>query len=468
MMSAFSLRTWRRNGVACDELLFLPGTAHGITHGVDSPPASHREPSNASGDEEAAPLVPHLVVPPPAHAQTRSEGDIAAGAPTPDTFRRRSRSTEGPEASERGKNTLLSSPENSKRAINFEGSSGINNQHRGVLGDLEMAPMIAPRLRSESFDSSLGWGSDEESVPETDGLDQSRISESLEEQGCLSGGQRLLCRSNVNGPGEDMERDGSGQENNSNGGAINSNQLVGLDLSNFQQNHPRITRLGTFFFFRGTASTTQNAAYAPSGPAVVGAALDLSMPVLFNFHLFIEAFNHIKPKDANSEAPAKILPIIFLSVLIVRSVVPPGRRGRFWSTIKFTVMSPFHRVRFRDCFVGDVITSLVRPGQDLLFALSYYVTVIWGSVSGKYGLTESGRILESSWLLHNVVLPSCALLPLWWKFLQTLRQAYDEGSRWPHLGNAFKHLLATLVILYVAHAVLSWACRFLLFHSMLS
>ena len=31
------LRTWRRNGVACDELLFLPGTPHGDEHGIQSP-----------------------------------------------------------------------------------------------------------------------------------------------------------------------------------------------------------------------------------------------------------------------------------------------------------------------------------------------------------------------------------------------------------------------------------------------
>ena len=37
-MAAFSLRTWRRNGVACDELIFLPGTQHGQEIGVvDSP-----------------------------------------------------------------------------------------------------------------------------------------------------------------------------------------------------------------------------------------------------------------------------------------------------------------------------------------------------------------------------------------------------------------------------------------------
>jgi hypothetical protein len=170
------------------------------------------------------------------------------------------------------------------------------------------------------------------------------------------------------------------------------------------------------------------------------------MPVLFNFHLYIDAYNHME--SDGDDSLAKILPLIFLSVLIVRSFIPPGRRGHFWSTMKYTFMAPFHRVRFRDAFIGDLITSLVRPLQDVLFALSYYVTVIYGTISGKFNLTASATILEQSWLLHNVVLPSVALLPLWWRFLQTLRQCYDDNKRWPHLGNAVKYLTAALVVLY--------------------
>jgi hypothetical protein len=56
--------------------------------------------------------------------------------------------------------------------------------------------------------------------------------------------------------------------------------------------------------------------------------------------------------------------------------------------------------------------------------------------------------LESSWILHNVILPSCALLPLWFKFLQTLREAYDHEKRWPYLGNAFKYLTAACVVMF--------------------
>lgn len=456
MMSAFSLRTWRRNGVACDELLFLPGTAHGVTHGVDSPPPSVSGGNNVnnnfeSGDEGNIP---------PSDARGHSEGDIAAGGPHPDALelRRRARSLEetqmeglegnGSVAIPRSKNGAQ--PGNhGKRGISMEQmrqNSGVHTQNNRHPGDIELTvPAKTSRAhRSDSFDSSLGWGSDDDNHDDASKIgeedDAQQPSGYSDEYECLTGQRNLLCRSGDDGAHSAAEGTTSATHDE---GAIPDP----LDLHHFRENHPRITRIGSFFFFRSTASSTQNAVYAPSGPAVVGAALDLSMPVLFNFHLFIEAFNHIKPKDADSETPAKILPVIFLSVLIVRSIFPPGRRGRFWSTLKFTVMSPFHRVRFRDAFIGDVLTSMVRPGQDILFALSYYVTVIWGSVTGKYGLTESGRILESSFTLHNVLLPSAALLPLWWRFLQTLRQAYDEDKRWPHLGNAFKYLTATLVIL---------------------
>lgn len=489
MMAAYSLRTWRRNGVACDELLFLPGTAHGVTHGVDSPPPSVRgntttnnnnptantTTNNAASGESGLLPIPNTVVASQSSSNntkmaanhSHSEGDIAAGGTHPDALelRKRTRSFEATDPLEGGGiptaavNTPSTASSNNKRGVSVEEmrQHGVANkqQQQHVLGDVELVATKSSqnRLRTNSCDSSLGWGSEEEDdllQQETPGHQQNELGKSPqspnaddeERRGFLSGPANLLCRNNQQtAAGEDGQ--GSSDANN---GDPNNNQHGLVD--NFRENHPQITRFGSYFFFRATTSSTQNAAYAPSGPAVVGAALDLGMPVIFNFHLFIEAYNHIKPKDADSETPAKILPVIFLSVLIVRSLVPPGRRGRFWSTLKFTVMSPFHRVKFRDAFVGDVMTSMVRPGQDILFALSYYVTVIWGTLTGHYGLSESGQILEGSWILHNVILPSCALLPLWWRFLQTLRQAYDEEKRWPHLGNAFKYLTATLVILY--------------------
>lgn len=359
MMAAYSLRTWRRNGVACDELLFLPGTLHGHEHGVEGPLIEMATPRE--------------------EAEVPSEADMAAG-----------------------------------------GSQPVETVRRSTM-----------RRRTAS-------------------LDEEELEDELQ---ALSPSSRTESESNNNGSFDQSERIGNENDVEGAGSRIDPPEETAMRseprgfIQRFRDNHPKLDKLWTFFFDRATAGIgAPNAAYAPSGPAVFGAGLDLSMPVLFNFHLYIEAYNHIQ--GPAGETPAKILPVIFLTVLMVRTVVPPGRRFRFWNTLKFTFTAPLHRVRFRDEFIGEVMTSWIRPGQDLFFALSYYLTVIWGTVSGKYGLEQCGSILEDSWLLHNVVLPSLAILPLWLKYLQTLRQAYDSNKRWPYQANSLKYLSATLVIIY--------------------
>jgi EXS family len=54
-------------------------------------------------------------------------------------------------------------------------------------------------------------------------------------------------------------------------------------------------------------------------------------------------------------------------------------------------------------------------------------------------------VMERSWILHTAILPACMISPLWWRFLQTLRQCYDTKQRWPYLGNAFKYFFAAQV-----------------------
>jgi hypothetical protein len=385
MMCAYSLRTWRRNGVACDELLFLPGTNHGQNNGID------------------APLVEP---PPPPQSPKRTlsgqspDRDIASGRVSFSVRQRRSHSVDDIELPEVQHDELQSLTNNSQNREKEEPDS----------------------LSIESPERS-------DEIEEDSELNNSQFSD---ETDCNP--NTLLCRTN------------SAQE----GGSTPDDDTTPTDQPNavqrWRDSHPHINRIGSFFFFRSSNTTTENAAYAPSGPSVFGAGLDLSMPILFNFHLFIEAYNHIQ--SSGSDYTAKILPLIFLSVLIVRTAVPPSRRVRFWSTLKFTFTAPLHHVRFRDEFIGDVLTSLVRPGQDIFFALTYYVTVVYGTASGNYGLEESVHLLNESWLLHNVILPSCAILPLWWKYLQTLRQAYDANRRWPYQGNSLKYLASTLVIIY--------------------
>jgi len=194
-------------------------------------------------------------------------------------------------------------------------------------------------------------------------------------------------------------------------------------------------------------ATTLNWAYSPSGAAVTGAALDLALPVLLNFHLFISAYNH--PKYAGSDTP-KIFPLIFFTVLNIRAQVPCGKRRRFWGSFHYTMWSPIFTVKFRDEIIGDILTSLVRPLQDVAFAYVYYLVVLFH----RHDIGEASRICNDSWLLQLWILPGVAILPLWWRFLQCLRQARDTRCRWPYYGNAFKYLTATLIVLYdIAHGM---------------
>lgn len=384
MMAAYSLRTWRRNGVACDELLFLPGTSHAVEHEDDD-----LQQSLGRG----SPLLKSTKA-------NNNEGDVAAGV---------------------GALTVEMGP--SAATTTTTALSSVRS--RGLSGDSSVSSI-------NEFANTWDDDAEEYNMVHDDQLEASPLTQNVE--GVVPP-PVLASRSTSTSRGLDEPV------------GLRSPEVVIATpqgpVQRFRQNHPQITRIGSFFFFRSSATSTQNAEYAPSGPSVFGAALDLSMPILFNFHLFIEAFNRL-----GDTISSKILPLIFLSVLMVRTVYPPGRRGRFWATIKCSFMAPFQRTRFRDLYLGDVITSLVRPCQDILFALSYYVTVIYGTATGKYGLNTSGHILQTSWILHNVILPSAAVLPMWFKFLQTLRESYDSGKRWPHLGNAVKYMTAAIVIMY--------------------
>eukprot|EP00548_Thalassiothrix_antarctica_P012330 CAMPEP_0194160594 /NCGR_PEP_ID=MMETSP0152-20130528/78475_1 /TAXON_ID=1049557 /ORGANISM="Thalassiothrix antarctica, Strain L6-D1" /LENGTH=508 /DNA_ID=CAMNT_0038870295 /DNA_START=196 /DNA_END=1719 /DNA_ORIENTATION=+ len=437
MMAAWSLRTWRRNGVACDELLFLPGTRHGQRLTSDD--------DDDDDDDDCA--------------SGSSEGDAAAGPPP----RRRNGNDDDDDDDdghlELSEGDAAAGPPPRRR--NGNSATEVNFQ--------EVTPMLQDVSHDEPniTTTTIEMTKTEESHPSRERLtsidDDSlvlRISTSVEDDS--SEDEDFWDREEANENDVSTEGDAglfqrprrmnsdseTGDEHDENGDNETNLLEERTRMQRFQESHPQIVRIGSFFFFRSSNTTTQNATYAPSGPSVFGAALDLSMPILINFHVFIVCYNQIDKSDPNTEFTAKILPLIFLSVLIVRTIIPPGRRRRFWSTMRFTMMAPFYKVRFRDAFIGDVLTSLVRPFQDILFALSYYATSFYGIVVQSYGIPEAGRILEQSWVLHNVILPSCALLPLWWRFLQELRAAYDNNKRWPYYGNALKYLSAAILILY--------------------
>ena len=414
--SAYSLRVWRRNGVACDELIFLPGTPHefrlegkGKNRAEAQTDADDErgntcadgsielQPTNISGVVQRSNSTIQKSVSGDSFMGTRfAEGDAAAGAASSGIFHLSSNEDDGEER--------------------------------------ERSPLMVSR----SFDSAQ--------IVTSSPLQHPRESPII--SFALKGLDMLVV----------------------------SEQMDRLRPPLYSEDSPR-ERLPSGELVTSTENEMYDAEYAPSGPSVLGAALDLSLPVLFNFHMFCvlmkdhyrkeaEEYGANMASDASDEVnkadvkedvnfftppelPPTVLPLIFLSSALIRSQIPRKQRQRFFKTIlQGTAFAVFRPVRFRDAFVGDCITSLVRPLCDVVFAFTYYCVAVYGFVSQQYGLEESRSIVSNSKFMHGLVLPLVAILPLWYRFLQTLRQAYDSGKRWPYLGNAFKYLAAGLVVLY--------------------
>jgi len=420
--SAYSLRVWRRNGVACDELIFLPGTPHEVRIkssmqgednnnieelGINVDELGAGDNSNLNNNESTDQISP-------LHAcSSEGDADAAAGGAT------------------------KPSPAHSRSLSSLEGldldSANVERQPLMIESPTEgQQPSSAPnspafRSRFNSEDSRLIRGS--VFIRDT----------------ALKGIDMLVVRKPLRAPPlpADEELSTAGGDDSTTGTTARK-ELYDLE-------------------------------YAPSAPSVLGAAMDMSLPVIFNFHMFVILMKDFYRKEAQIEeesssdatprntsrynftppqVPPKILPLFFITPLIIRAVIPPRQRRRFYKTlIQGTILSPFKPVRFRDAFVADIVTSLVRPIGDILYALFYYFIAWWGLLSGKYSLNKAGYIVSESWILHGIVLPILSIVPLYIKFFQSLRQAYDTGKRWPYLGNAFKYLTAGLVVQYgMTHA----------------
>ncbi len=376
IMFAYCLRAWRRNGIACDELIFLPGTAHA-------------EKAAEPRDEVRLPL------------------NLRHGSPSRDS---------------RHSNSPI------RARSNDEESGGDTVDDMNVVELVETPTPLSPTLTSTVPSDSIEEQTEylNTSIEETEMVP---LNIEKEEKLYSPAGLWRNCR----------------RPNN----ARSRSPQTSSGDSNQEQDKvpysPKKEAKGIGRFFSSSRETNE---YAPSGPIVASAGVDLCMPVLLNFHMFV-LFTHTSgDADGDNGMPPQVLPIIFLSILMARSCIPFGSRKRFWKTINSAICAPFDQVTFRDELISEVATSMVRPLQDIFFALFWYVVSFYGIFTGKMELEETGSKLQHSIVLYNVVLPTCAVLPLLCRFLQTLRQAVDEQRRWPYLGNAFKYLSASLVIMY--------------------
>jgi hypothetical protein len=197
--------------------------------------------------------------------------------------------------------------------------------------------------------------------------------------------------------------------------------------------------------------------------AVLQEASTLSIVFLADFLFYFKALR----KDGFSLIPPNYFPVALCAYVGYKLVFPLELRKPFWKTTWEVVTAPFSPLAFRHGYVADVFTSMVKVLADLAYTLCFVSTGDWS------GTIAFGSCADTPFYTIFVI-PLAHSLPLWWRFMQTIKQVgvhpsqhrfacfkfrctvvlccvgqyRDTRSRWPYLGNAFKYAFAQSVIMF--------------------
>lgn len=110
-------------------------------------------------------------------------------------------------------------------------------------------------------------------------------------------------------------------------------------------------------------------------------------------------------------------------------------------------ISPFGRVRFRDFFLAEMLTSLIQTLSDFAVMIYYLMEI-----------TDIERQEEDSNNIHGIFVWNSIVFiaPYWWRMWQSVNKKFYDGKN-IHLVNAGKYLskiLPTIILLYQSELLL--------------
>jgi len=145
---------------------------------------------------------------------------------------------------------------------------------------------------------------------------------------------------------------------------------------------------------------------------------------------------------------AHAIPTVMVGYFIYRMIVPFETRQKWLSFLKKVLLAPMFPMVFRDGYLGDILTSLVRVLLPLTFSIAYLLmsAIAWLSNDIKALSSTSDTWWQNSIFFRIFLVPFVSLFPLWIRLMQCLRRASESGKRWPHFGNAAKYTSAIIVI----------------------
>jgi hypothetical protein len=191
---------------------------------------------------------------------------------------------------------------------------------------------------------------------------------------------------------------------------------------------------------------------------VFRSATDLTLAFLLVFIAFNSAKTRVFASTANPWI-AHSLPVALLLFFLYRVLVPWRADRRAWFSILSSMLlraggagRQGAGVSFRDGYVADILTSLVRVYLSVFFAISYTIGLAYFALSSEPGavstvhLSERDQAVRNNPYFRNILLPIITLLPLQIRLVQCLLRAIETGHRWPHFGNALKYATCSLVV----------------------
>ena len=182
--------------------------------------------------------------------------------------------------------------------------------------------------------------------------------------------------------------------------------------------------------------------------AVYSSATDLSIIFLLVFICFNKAVRGVFNLHT-SRAFAHILPTAMIAFFAYRIIYPDGR-SKWIKMLRDVVSAPFHPVGFRDGYIGDLLTSLVRVFIPLCFSFAYLFMSAYAWMSNNIQVASSTSDLwwQDSFFYRFGLVPLITLYPLWIRLMQCLRRSVETGKRFPFMANACKYASAIAVISY--------------------
>jgi hypothetical protein len=201
----------------------------------------------------------------------------------------------------------------------------------------------------------------------------------------------------------------------------------------------RVWRISGIDFVRllGLEGTEIEGLKAPEH-GIYSSVTDLSLLFLFIFITFNKAIRGVFNVHT-SVAFAHAIPTLMVVYFIYRIAFPYTHRKKWLNMLYLVLSAPFNPVTFRDGYIGDILTSLVKVLIPMCFSFAYLImsAYAWLSNDIKIVSATSGLWWEGNSFYTFGLVPIITLFPLWIRLMQCLRRSVESGQRWPHMGEDY-------------------------------